>query len=155
MKTSYGIAPMMVVAAMIALATGARGVQAATADPAPLSLSFLKFTVSDLPTMQAFYQKAFGMQLQKRLENPASTEVILTNPKGLDLALVFYKDNRKITLGNANGPIGFYLDDVDGAYARAMAAGAASHSPPRTGGNARVAIVADPEGHEIELLHLD
>ena len=144
---------VMAAAASLALAPGVHA--QAAAGPAPLSLSFLKFTVSDLPTMQAFYQKAFGMTQQKRLDNPANTEVILTDPKGLDLALVYYKDGRKITLGNANGPIGFYLTDVDGAYARAIAAGAASRTAPRSAGNARVAIVADPEGHEIELLHLD
>ena len=60
-----------------------------------------------------------------------------------------------ITLGNANGPIGFYLKDVDGAYQRAMAAGAVSKTAPRSAAGARVAIVADPEGHDIELLHLD
>jgi hypothetical protein len=36
-----------------------------------------------------------------------------------------------------------------------MAAGATSRSAPRTGGDARVAVVSDPEGHDIELLHLD
>ncbi len=156
MRNDRGFGLMMAAAvASLALVSGAQCAPAATADPPPLSLSFLKFTVSDLPAMQTFYEKAFGMTQQKRLDNPGSTEVILTDPKGLDLALVFYKDNRKVTLGNANGPIGFYLTDVDGAYARAMAAGAVSRSPPRTGGNARVALVADPEGHEIELLHLD
>ena len=138
-------------AAVLALAS-AGSVRAADE---PLSLSFLKFTVSDLPTMQTFYEKAFGLWQQKRLDNPGSTEVILTDAKGLDLALVHYKDGRKITLGNANGPIGFYLKDVDSAYARAMAAGATSRTPPRTGGDARVALVLDPEGHEIELLHLN
>ena len=155
MKEFRGVGLLMVVAAAsLALASVAQSAPA-PADPARLSLSFLKFTVSDLPAMQAFYEKAFGMQQQKRLDNPANTEVILTNPKGLDLALVYYKDNRKITLGNANGPIGFYLKDVDSAYASAMAAGAASRSAPRSGPGLRVAIVADPEGHEIELLHLD
>ena len=129
--------------------------QARAADAEPVSLSFLKFTVSDLPKMQAFYEKAFGMTQQKRLDNPANTEVILTGPKALDLALVHYKDGRAVTLGSANGPIGFYLKDVDAAYERAMAAGAVSKSPPRNGPGARVAIVADPEGHDIELLHLD
>jgi predicted enzyme related to lactoylglutathione lyase len=142
-------------AAAVGLASAAHCAPAAPADPAHPSLSFLKFTVANLPAMQAFYEKAFGMQLQKRLDNPANTEVILTTPGGLDLALVHYKDQRAITLGNANGPIGFYLQDVDGAYARAMAAGAASRSTPRTSPGARVAIVADPEGHEIELLRLD
>ena len=147
-----GVALML--AAAFAFGTAA---QAAPADPASMRVSFLKFTVSNLPAMQAFYEKAFGMTQQKRLDNPGSTEVILTSatPGGADLALVFYKDGRKVALGNANGPIGFYLQDVDGVYARAMAAGATSRSAPRAGGGARVAIVEDPEGHDIELLHLD
>ena len=151
MKNHRGAGVLLLAAASLALASSA---QAASADPARLSLSFLKFTVSNLPAMQTFYEKAFGFTQQKRLDNPANIEVILTNPAGLDLALVYYKDNRKITLGNANGPIGFYLKDVDSVYARAMAAGAKSKSAPRSAGDARVAIVDDPEGHDIELLHL-
>ena len=131
-------------------------VSGASAQEAHPSLSFLKFTVADVPTMQAFYMKAFGLSVQKDLDNPDSRELILTNSKGLDLALVQYKDKRKVTLGNANGPIGFYLSaaDVDAFYKRAMAAGAVSRSAPGGGGGLRVAIVADPEGHDIELLHL-
>jgi len=155
MKTYNGFGLIVAMAVTLALAPGVQGVLAAPADPLPLGLSFLKFTVSDLPTMQAFYQKAFGMRQQKRLDNPANTEVILTSDKGADLALVYYKDNRKVVLGNANGPIGFYLKDVDAAYGRAMAAGAVSRTAPRSAGNARVAVVVDPEGHDIELLHLD
>ena len=150
MKSYRGVGLLMAAASLV-LASSA---QAASADPARLSLSFLKFTVSNLPAMQTFYEKAFGFTQQKRLDNGANIEVILTNPAGLDLALVYYKDNRKITLGNANGPIGFYLKDVDSVYARAMAAGAKSKSAPRSAGDARVAIVDDPEGHDIELLHL-
>lgn len=144
----------LILAAAIGLAF-VTGAKAAPADPGPPSLSFLKFNVSDLPAMQAFYEKAFGMTQQKRLDSPGFTEVILTGPRGLDLALVFYKDKRKLTLGDANGPIGFYLQDVDAAYAKAIAAGAVSRSAPRSGAGARFALVADPEGHEIELLHLD
>ena len=147
---------MLAMAASLAAAPAAQMAQAATPDPASLRVSFLKFTVSNLPAMQTFYEKAFGMTQQKRLDNPGSTEVILTGPSpGADLALVFYKDGRKLALGSANGPIGFYLQDVDSVYAKAMAAGATSRSAPRAGGGARVAIVSDPEGHDIELLHLD
>jgi predicted enzyme related to lactoylglutathione lyase len=154
MKRHYGVAAMLALAAGLALAMSAT---AAPADPASMRPSFLKFTVSNLPAMQSFYEKAFGMTQQKRLDNPGSTEVILTSPgpQGADLALVFYKDGRKIALGTANGPIGFYLQDVDAAYARAMAAGGTSKSAPRAGPGAKVAVVADPEGHDIELLHLD
>ncbi len=155
MEKRRGIGLLIVAAASLALVSTAQSAPAAPDNPAHPSLSFLKFTVSNLPAMQTFYEKAFGMQQQKRLDGPANTEVILTTPGGLDLALVFYKDKRGITLGNANGPIGFYLKDVDSAYNSAMAAGATSRFAPRTGGGARVAVVVDPEGHEIELLHLD
>ncbi len=135
------------------LVVGASGAMAAE----PLALGFVKFNVADQPKMVDFYEKAFGLTLQKTVDNPQITEIILTNPKGLDLALVHYKDGRKIALGSAEGPIGFYLKDakaVDDAYASAMAAGAASKSKPGGAGGLRVAIVTDPEGHEIELLHL-
>ena len=153
MKHYPGLA--MIMAAAVRLGPAAHSAPATPVDPAHPSLSFLKFTVSNLPAMQTFYEKAFGMQQQKRLDGPANTEVILTTPGGADLALVFYKDKRAVALGNANGPIGFYLTDVDGAYKRAMAAGAVSRSAPGGGPGVRVAIVADPEGHDIELLHLD
>ena len=151
MNRYSGAALALAMAAGLAFGPGAH----AASDPASMRPTFLKFTVSDLPAMQAFYEKAFGMTQQKRLDNPGGIEVILTDPKGLDLALVFYKDGRKVALGTANGPIGFYLQDVDATYAKAMAAGGVSKSAPRTGGGARVAVVADPEGHDIELLHLD
>ena len=143
---------LMAAAAGLAVVSGAHGQPAAA--PERLNLSFVKFNVADQPAMVAFYEKAFGMTLQKTVDNPGITEIILTDPKGLDLALVHYKDGRKITLGNANGPIGFYLQDVDSVYKSAMAAGATSVSAPGGTGGLRVAIVSDPEGHEIELLHL-
>ena len=120
----------------------------------PLGLGFLKFTVSDLEAMEAFYRQAFGMTVQKRLEFPEFTEIILSSG-GADLALVRYKDGREVSLGSANGPIGVYLQDVDGAYDRAIAAGGAPRQPPTSMGGIRVAFVADPEGHEIEFLRLD
>jgi catechol 2,3-dioxygenase-like lactoylglutathione lyase family enzyme len=120
----------------------------------PLGLGFLKFTVADLEAMEAFYQQALGMTVQKRLEFPEFTEVILSSG-GADLALVRYKDGREVALGTANGPIGVYLKDVDGAYDRAIAAGGEARQPPASMGGIRVAFVADPEGHEIEFLRLD
>jgi len=92
------------------------------------------------------------MAEQRRMTNGGDLEVILTTPGGLDLALQQFKDKRKLNLGDAYGEIGFYLQDVDGAYKRAMDAGATSRTPPGGGGGLRVAIVLDPEGHPIELL---
>ncbi len=150
MNSRFGLG--LVLAASLAFVSGAQA--QGGKDPATLNLSFVKFNVTDQPAMQAFYMKAFGLTVQKTIDNPQLTEIILTNPKGLDLALVHYKDGRKITLGNAEGPIGFYLQDVDAAYKSAVAAGAVSRAAPRSIPGARVATVVDPEGHEIELLHL-
>jgi predicted lactoylglutathione lyase len=151
MKTTLGVG--LALAAGLGLAT-AGGAQAAGA----LSLGFVKFNVADQPKMEAFYETAFGFTVQKiAVDSPQVKEIILTNPKGMDLALVFYKDGRKIAIGSAEGPIGFYFKDakaVDDAYASAMAAGATSKSKPGGANGLRVATVADPEGHDIELLHL-
>jgi len=150
MRKAFGVG--VAVAAGLAITAGA----ARAAEP--LSLGFLKFNVADQPKMLDFYEKAFGFTVQKvAVDNAQQKEVILTNPKGMDLALLYHKDGRKIAVGSAEGPIGFYLKDakaVDDAYASALAAGATSKSKPGGAGGLRVATVTDPEGHEIELLHL-
>jgi len=154
----------MMVGAGLALAAGmalagmtVAGAQALAQDR-PQVPGFVKFNVADQDRMAAFYEKAFGATVQKvAVDNAQIKEVILNNPKGMDLGLVHFKDGRKIAIGSAEGPIGFYFKDakgVDDAYASAMAAGGTSKSKPGGGGGLRVATVADPEGHEIELLHL-
>ena len=124
----------------------------------PQVAGFVKFNVADQDKMLAFYQKAFGATVQKvAVDSAQLKEIILNNPRGMDLALVHFKDGRKIAIGSAEGPIGFYLKDpkaVDDLYASAMAAGATSKSKPGGAGGLRVATVTDPEGHDIELLHL-
>ena len=152
MKNLRGARVLLAVSAALALAPGARSLAVETNDPVHPSLSFVRLNVSDMPRIVAFYEKAFGMTEQRRMANGGNLEVILTTPGGLDLALQQFKDRRKLTLGDAYGEIGFYLQDVDAAYKRAMDAGATPRTPPGGGGGLRVAIVLDPEGHPIELL---
>ncbi len=140
------------VSAALALAPGAWSLAVESNDPMHPSLSFIRLNVSDMPRMVAFYEKAFGMTEQRRMANGGNLEVILTTPGGLDLALQQFKDRRRLSLGDAYGEIGFYIQDVDGAYRRALDAGAASRTPPGGRGGLRVAVVLDPEGHPIELL---
>ena len=143
---------LIVLTAALALAPGGSGRAAESNDPLHPSLSFVRLNVSDMPRMVAFYEKAFGMTEQRRMDNGGALEVILSTPGGLDLALQQFKDGRKLTLGDAYGEIGFYIEDVDGAYRRAIAAGGLSRTAPGGGGGLRVAIVLDPEGHPVELL---
>ena len=152
MENLRGKAVLLAVSVELAFAPGAWSLAVETNDPMHPSLSFMRLNVSDMPRMAAFYEKAFGMTEQRRMANGGALEVILTTPGGLDLALQQFKDGRKLTLGDAYGEIGFYIQDVDSAYRRALDAGAASKTPPGGGGGLRVAVVLDPEGHPIELL---
>ena len=152
MKNLRDLGVLLAASAALALALGARSLAVESNDPVHPSLSFVRLNVSDMPKMVAFYEKAFGMAEQRRMTNGGNLEVILTTPGGLDLALQQFKDQRKLTLGDAYGEIGFYIQDVDGAYKRAIEAGAVSKVAPGGGGGLRVAIVLDPEGHAIELL---
>lgn len=152
MKTLRSLGVLLAVSAGLVLAPSARSLAVESNDPVHPSLSFVRLNVSDMAKMAAFYEKAFGMTEQRRMTNGGNLEVILTTPGGLDLALQQFKDRRKLTLGDAYGEIGFYIQDVDGAYQRAIAAGGVSKVPPGGGGGLRVAIVLDPEGHPIELL---
>ncbi len=152
MKTLRGAGVLLALSAALVLAPATRSLAVESNDPTHPSLSFVRLNVTDVPRMVAFYEKAFGMAEQRRMANGGNLEVILTTPGGLDLALQQFKDKRKLTLGDAYGEIGFYLQDVDAAYKRAVGAGAAPKVPPGGAGGLRVAVVLDPEGHPIELL---
>lgn len=152
MTTVRGFGVLLALSAGLMLAPGAPSLAVESNDPIHPSLSFVRLNVSDMAKIAAFYEKAFGMAEQRRMTNGGNLEVILTTPGGLDLALQQFKDRRKLSLGDAYGEIGFYIQDVDGAYKRAIAAGAVSKVPPSGAGGLRVAVVLDPEGHPIELL---
>jgi lactoylglutathione lyase len=119
--------------------------------------SFLKIFVADLERSSAFYAAALGLTLGARMAAPMFDEVILRPPGGEpggSLVLCRWRDERPLELGNARGPIGFSVVDVDAAYGRVLAAGGESRLAPRSLGPARLAFVVDPDGHELELLDL-
>ncbi|MXP26775.1 VOC family protein [Altererythrobacter indicus] len=124
--------------------------------PAPtVQLAFFKLNVSDMDAMLQFYTKAFGFAVTMSFDEPEFLEHIMGLPgleTGPNLLLVAYKDGRTITLGNGHGPVGFTVTDMDSAFAAAMDAGASVVLEPFAMGSARVAMLKDPEGHEIELV---
>ena len=127
---------------------------AATTAPS-VTFAFVKLVVRDLDAMLGFYEAALGLVAAQTVDTDTMTEQILRRPgveAGPSLILYRHKDGREIALGNAHGPIGFYVRDVDAAFAHAVAKGAAPDRPPFDVGNLRVAFVLDPEGHEIELV---
>lgn len=119
--------------------------------------SFLKIFVADLDRSSAFYAAALGLTPAGRMAASMFDEVILRPPKGEpggSVVLCRWRDERPLELGNARGPIGFTVVDVDAAYDRVLAAGGESRLTPRSLGSARLAFVVDPDGHELELLDL-
>jgi predicted enzyme related to lactoylglutathione lyase len=118
---------------------------------------FVKFVVADLATMAAFYQRIFGFEVAQTIELPDATELVLRragDDNGFSLILYGLHNRRPVTVGDAHGPLGLYVRDVDAAYAYAVDAGATAHRPPFDTGPMRAAFVLDPEGREIELLSI-
>ena len=116
------------------------------------SQSFLKIFVADLDRSAAFYA-ALGLAPGGRMAAPAFDELILRGSGG-SIVLCRWRDGRALERGNANGPIGFMVTDVDAVHDRVVAAGGTSRLSPRSLGAARLAFVADLDGHELELLNL-
>lgn len=119
------------------------------------TFGFVKLVVRELEPILDFYHRVLGLVAVQTIDTPEMTEKILRKPgqeAGAGLILYRHNDGREITLGNAYGPVGFYVRDVDAAYAHAVARGASPHRPPWDSGDLRVAFILDPEGREIELV---
>jgi len=136
--------------------------ETATAAPAAVrapsaTFAFVKLIVRDLDGMVGFYERALGLTVGQTVDMPEMTEKILQKPGqqgGAMVILYHHKDGREISLGNGWGPVGFYVRDVEAAYAHAISQGATPHREPFDAGAMRVAFVLDPEGHEIELVSM-
>lgn len=119
--------------------------------------AFTKILVNDLPAQFDFYSKIFGRQEKTRYEfddrSDPLAEIIMTSSDGTEqsLVLLHYKNRPAPTPGSA--VIGFEVSGIDEIVQRAEEAGATVAEPPTTMADIgiRVAFVADPEGHVLEL----
>lgn len=115
--------------------------------------NFVKLFVADLDAMIAFYTASFDMTVHVRIEEPDFEEVLLRQ-EGHDflLGLFSWKDGRHRDGRPAAGVIGFVTQDVHASVAQAIEAGATLKQVPFDIPGTRVALVIDPEGHEIEFV---
>ncbi|MBF6347469.1 MULTISPECIES: VOC family protein [Nocardia] len=119
--------------------------------------AFTKILVNDLPAQFDFYSTVFGRVERTRYEfddrPDALAEIIMTSPDGAEqsLVLLHYKNRPAPAPGSA--VIGFEVQGLDDVVRRAAAAGATVTQQPTTMADIgiRVAFVADPEGHVLEL----
>ncbi|HEX9806350.1 MAG TPA: VOC family protein [Alteraurantiacibacter sp.] len=122
-----------------------------------IRLSFFKLNTADMDAALEFYRATFGFAITMTFDEPEFLEHILGLPgqeAGPNLLLVEYKDGRDVTPGPGHGPVGFNTDNIEALYCRAMTNGAKLVIPLFETGGVKVAILTDPEGHEIELVQL-
>ena len=106
----------------------------------------------------AFYEQAFGLKIDTRLDFETFTLVYLRSPDAdFEVELTVNKGRAEpYDLGDGYGHLAFVVDDVDAEHARLSEAGLA----PRKlvdfapGGDviARFFFIADPDGYQIEVL---
>lgn len=123
----------------------------------PIRLQFFKLNVPEMEPALAFWRDAFGFSVTMTFDEAEFIEHVLTLPeqdRGPNLMLVQNRDGRDVAPGPGHGPVGFFCDDIDAAYQRAMDCGATAMLAPFEAGGAMVAMLKSPQGHEVELVQL-
>jgi predicted enzyme related to lactoylglutathione lyase len=114
--------------------------------------NFIKLPVAALDAQAAFYTQAFGFAEQQRFENDDFEEAILTQEEGgLMLCLMRLKRPSE-RAAQTIGVLGFVTEDIDRAITDAIDAGATLKRDVFEIPGTKIALVDDPEGHEIEFV---
>jgi len=124
---------------------------------APARLAFIKLNVDDMAPALAFWREALGFEIAATFDEPDFLEHMLALPgeeQGLSLMLVQSKTPRNVAVGPGHGPLGLVCADIEASFARAVKAGARVLREPFSAGGAIVAMLASPQGHEIEFVKL-
>jgi lactoylglutathione lyase len=119
------------------------------------SFAFTKIIVRDVAGAVDFYGKVLGLTVVRTVEFPHLVEKLLAAPgqeAGPFLILYHEYAGGPLKHGNAWGPVGYQVADVDATYAAALAAGGKADMEPFNFEDVRVAMVFDPEDHRIELM---
>jgi lactoylglutathione lyase len=119
-------------------------------------LSFFKVFVRDLPSAQSFYERSLGFVQEGYFDTPDFLESVMRQPDtDVSMMLLAYKDGRDISAAIKHGPTGFFTDDIEAAHDRLVAEGAtAKGGIIVVGEGIKIALLDDPEGHEIELCQM-
>lgn len=105
-----------------------------------------------------FYRRAFGLEVDTRLDFDGFTLVYLRNPENdFELELTINKGRTEpYDLGDGYGHLAMVVDDLDAEHARFAEAGFAPRKVvdfEREGALlARFFFVADPDGYQIEVM---
>jgi lactoylglutathione lyase len=129
-------------------------------------LDHVGLSVADLDAQTAWYSKAFGLTVSTPFELPSLgiRGVFVVDPHEQWAIELLCREGSQAGLRAADAPtalltqgydhICLRVTDVDAVYDRLLATGATERMSPRPAPEpgVRMAFVADPEGHLIELL---
>ncbi len=124
---------------------------------ARVTLAFFKLNVAQMGPMLKFYADAFGFAVVATYDIDEFLEHVLALPgqeSGPNLMLVEYKDGRNVSVGKGHGPVGLFTNDIAAMHDRALQAGARQVTGVFSAGDIQIAVLLDPEGHEVELVQL-
>lgn len=118
------------------------------------AFTFTKIVVADTERASAFYRDAIGLAPVGRVTDDRHDEVIMAGPgneRGPLLMLVRHFDRPTPPAGSAW--TGFSVTDLAATIAAVEAHGGSVVAPPQDVPEYKltIAVVADPEGHPIEL----
>ena len=114
--------------------------------------------VSDMERAVAFYEGAIGLEITNRIEEEKFREVILGTAGGARVQLAYlFEEKGPIQHTNAFWKHYVYTDDCKGLFERAVAGGGSSVLEPQRleRYNVTVAMVADPDGYQLEIIQND
>lgn len=122
------------------------------------SLFCTKLVVGDLDRMARFYADLFGFSEVARIEAHVGgepiEEVVLINPEKPKEMLIVFRYLERSAPGSGEVILAFRTREIDKLLKHAVSLGARITVPaeamPESG--YRVAFIADPEGHLVELL---
>ena len=121
-------------------------------------------TVEDLDRSVAWYARAFGFDVQLAFDLPDGVRgAMLRAPAGARIELfevpgstpgLNWADPPTAMRTRGFGHVAFEVDDIDGAYATLIEAGATEVWPPQRSPEPgrRMAFVHDPDGNLLELI---
>jgi catechol 2,3-dioxygenase-like lactoylglutathione lyase family enzyme len=133
----------------------------AMSEPALTSFSFAKLVVDDLDASRRFYEKVTGVanpqEISSTLAGRPLRELIYNDANGRPLLILFSHEDDQ-PAGKGDMYLGFATPDIAGFVDRALANGGKlldpAHVSSASGGSVQVAVVADPEGHWIEVVQV-
>ena len=114
--------------------------------------------VEDMDRAVAFYKDAIGLEITNKIEEDGFRETILGTDGGARIQLAYHFDqDGPIVQSNNFWKHYVYTDDCKTLFDRALAAGGTSVLEPKRleRWNCTVAMVADPDGYNLEIIQND